>query len=110
MLSRVLKKGTNEIDIATNGLEAVEMSKKKPYDVIFMDIVMPVMNGWDACRRIREDGFLKYIVITTANQVTGEAAAEIAAAGATDAISKPFSKEHIRAVLHKFGADHAIKT
>lgn len=101
-------------------------AKDNNYDIIFMDIVMPVMNGyafvfvglfvlifhfcsWDACKQIRASGYSKSIVITTANQVTGEAAVEIAAAGANEAISKPFSKEHIIALLQKFGANNALK-
>jgi two-component system sensor histidine kinase ChiS len=111
MMNKVLRKGTYTVAIATNGQEAVDICQKDPeFDLIFMDIVMPVMNGWDACRRIRADGFQKHIVITTANQVTGEAATEIAAVGASDAISKPFSKDHIQKLLLKFGAGYALKT
>ncbi len=42
------------IDEALNGAEAIEMLKQKDYDVILMDVQMPVMNGWDATRAIRD--------------------------------------------------------
>jgi len=42
------------IDEALNGREAIEMLKQKDYDVILMDVQMPVMNGWDATRAIRD--------------------------------------------------------
>lgn len=51
MLERI---GMDRIDIAQNGQEAVDMTSAKAYDVIFMDMQMPVMCGDEACRRIRE--------------------------------------------------------
>jgi osomolarity two-component system sensor histidine kinase NIK1 len=49
-----LKKFNHEVDIANNGLEAVNKYREKDYDVILMDIMMPVMDGLEATFQIRK--------------------------------------------------------
>lgn len=77
---------------ASNGEEAVEAVMKSDYDCVFMDIQMPVMDGYDATRKIRE---LKpreavFIVAMTANAMSGDRDKCIAA-GMDDYVSKPLN-------------------
>lgn len=53
-LAEMLQLLGNEVRIARNGLEAVELASKFRPDLIFLDIGLPGLNGYDACRRIRE--------------------------------------------------------
>ncbi len=89
-----------EVDLAHTGEEAIEACKKRAYDVIFMDISMPVMDGIEATRRIRagkEAGTLNQstaIFALTAHALPDELA-EFEAAGMTDVITKPLSFTHM---------------
>jgi PAS domain S-box-containing protein len=77
---------------ATNGAEAVEAVKKNHYDLVLMDMQMPVMDGFEATRIIREEtGNMLPIIALTANAIKGENDKCIAA-GMNDYISKPFEE------------------
>lgn len=85
-----------QIDVATNGKEALEMFGLKQYDMILMDIMMPVMDGITATKKIREiestiDSHIPIITIT-ANALTGDRD-NCLAAGADDYIAKPFQAD-----------------
>jgi PAS domain S-box-containing protein len=88
---------------ATNGLEAVEICKKQIPDLIFMDLQMPEMNGYEATYAIRKltGNHHVPIVALTAGNVKGERDKCIEA-GMDDFVSKPFVEESIRAVIGKF--------
>ncbi|KAJ3087534.1 hypothetical protein HK102_010861 [Quaeritorhiza haematococci] len=74
--------------------------RPQPFSVIFMDIIMPIMDGYTASRHIRELGISTPIVVTTANMVDEEQSSEL---GVVEAIQKPFTKEKITGVLQKVG-------
>ncbi len=77
---------------ASNGAEAVELFKKEPFDIIIMDIKMPVMNGYEAAKRIREIDKDIPIVALTAYAMSGDREKALRA-GCTDYISKPCYKD-----------------
>jgi PAS domain S-box-containing protein len=99
-----------------NGAEAVEAIKKIPYDIILMDCQMPVMDGYDATRTIRQmeakgtgyaiaNGLKKHVIIAmTANAMQGDRE-KCLAAGMDDYISKPVRAESLQAMLEKWGND-----
>ena len=97
-------------DVAKNGLEALELYKQKQYDIILMDMQMPVLDGISASKKIRSFEATEninnstYIVALTANASTEDRDLCIEA-GMNNFISKPFKKESLKAVLSM-----AIKT
>jgi len=94
-----------EMDVAENGLISIDMVKKKEYDLILMDHMMPVMDGIEATQKIRSlDGeYYKKVPILalSADAVTG--AREIyLEAGMNDFVSKPIIYNEILVTLHKW--------
>ncbi len=91
-----LSKAVNHIDVASNGKEAVEMFTSKQYDLILMDILMPVMDGIMATKKIREiespgDKHIPIIAVT-ANALAGDRE-NCLAGGVDEYIAKPFTTE-----------------
>lgn len=97
-----------EVEMAENGREAVEKFAASPcnyYDVILMDIQMPVMSGYEASQRIRsmdrEDAAATVILALTANAFL-EDVIESQRAGINEHISKPVSAEKLYSVISKW--------
>jgi CheY-like chemotaxis protein len=77
LISLILNKAGAEIELAENGQVACEKalaahSKGKPYDVILMDMQMPVMDGYEATRELRQHGYKNPIIALTANAMAGD--------------------------------------
>ena len=89
-----------EIDIAKNGKEAVEMMDKGKYDVVFMDLLMPEMDGYQATSQIRKSGHTLPVIAMSADEddVTRKAAFE---SGMNDYVMKPARVESIKQLLIK---------
>ncbi len=87
-----------EIDLAENGREAVKMAPEKPYDIIFMDLLMPEMDGLQAVGEIRKLGIETPVVAVTAveNPDTRSAAEAL---GIKDYLLKPASADQIKEIL-----------
>ena len=92
-----------QIEIANNGQEACEMAKTNNYDIVFMDIHMPEMDGLEATVEILKSNIqpLPIIVAMTAN-VVKEAEEDCLAVGMKDIITKPFTIDQLRKVLDKW--------
>jgi two-component system, sensor histidine kinase and response regulator len=90
----MLTKGGYQVDVADNGKEAVEKFtvKSDEYDLIFMDIQMPEMDGYEATKTIRKKGFGIPIIALTANAMKGEQE-KCLDAGMNDYISKPIKRD-----------------
>ncbi|MEM7618661.1 MAG: PAS domain-containing protein [Pseudomonadota bacterium] len=94
-----------ECDVVVNGKEAVRQSEKKDYDIIFMDLSMPVMDGLEASERIlstqRDSGKFVPIVAFTA-KATEEQRLECITLGMSDFITKPMKSEDVYQVVAKW--------
>ncbi|WNH11246.1 response regulator [Thalassobellus suaedae] len=99
----VLKKFLEDLgikpDTAKNGKIALEKFKEKSYHLIFMDIHMPEMDGWEATKEIRKTNKDVIIFGLSAN-VTTEAIDKALENGMNNYLSKPFKKEHIYKLLY----------
>ena len=98
MIELIEFKGHNVVGEACNGLEGVDMYNKLQPDVTFIDITMPVMNGLDALKKIKEtDPNANVVMISsTAGQ---ENIAEALISGAYDFLRKPIDPERLYSVM-----------
>ena len=101
-LSRVLVAAmTNagyEVDPVFNGKDAVEKARQHTYDIIMLDIMMPVMDGITALKKIRESGDKTYILMLTAKAEVDDRVTGLDS-GADDYLTKPFSLKELLARL-----------
>jgi len=109
---RLLQQMGYRADLAVNGLEALAALDRQPYDLIFMDLMMPEMGGLEAARAIRERQqrpaqFPHYkspiiIVAMTASAMPGDRE-KCFAAGMDDYLAKPVRLEDVRAIVERWG-------
>ena len=110
-----LKKEGYTVDSASNGKEGVALAKKMLPDLILMDVMMPEMDGVEACMLIREEESLQQTVIAFLT-ARGEDYSQIAGfeAGADDYITKPLKPRvlvsRIKALLRRTGTNQAAAT
>jgi len=108
MMRLLLKRDGHSVDCASNGLEAVNAVKSQSYDMVLMDLQMPVMDGVEASRRIREwesDGAHIFIVALTASYLP-ERGQELYEAGIDNYMPKPFEVSHLRNIL-QYGIENS---
>jgi len=79
--------------IANNGLEAVELLKKNRYDVVLMDVQMPVMDGFTATKMIRNELNNNIPIIGLTANVFREDVEDCLLAGMTDHLGKPYNQD-----------------
>jgi len=95
-LTFVLRKEGFLVESATNGVEAMEIIQRERPDVVFLDIMMPKMNGLEVCQWIRQDPLLRdiYVIILTAKgqEADREKGLKI---GADEYMTKPFSPSFV---------------
>jgi CheY-like chemotaxis protein len=101
----ILKRAGFEIDLVSDGSEALSAHRQQPYDVILMDCQMPIMDGFEASRQIRKlDQRQPVIIAVTANALLGERE-RCLEAGMDDYLSKPFQAEQLVAVVRKWAKE-----
>lgn len=99
---RTLNKLGYAADIAPNGLEVLEQLADKSYDLIFMDVQMPEMDGLQTTRAIRQDFQKQPVIIAMTANAMIEDKENCLQAGMDDYISKPFKLDTIKEVLSKW--------
>jgi PAS domain S-box-containing protein len=108
----ILKKLGYRADVAANGLEVLEALKRQPYDVVFMDVQMPDMDGLEATRHIRDMERTHHhspvtIIAMTANAMQGDREACLEA-GMNDYVSKPIRVKALVEALIKYNTTNPV--
>jgi putative two-component system response regulator len=99
-LQSVLEGEGYQLEMAENGMQAIEKAKKLLPDVILLDVMMPGMTGFEVCQRIRSDPEIAEIPIIVLTALDDRDALLTALkSGADDFISKPFDRYELRARL-----------
>ena len=87
--------------ISNNGLEAINTLKEKSFNLILMDLMMPVMNGYEASSIIRNELNLDIPIIAITADVTSKIKDKCIQAGMNDYISKPYKIEELILITRK---------
>jgi signal transduction histidine kinase/response regulator of citrate/malate metabolism len=101
LVALYLRRVGASVATAENGQEAIAMALARPYDLIFMDLQMPVLGGIEATRKLRQKGYRGPIVALTAN-ATKEDTEACTAAGCDDFISKPVQRDRLNECLARY--------
>jgi two-component system, OmpR family, alkaline phosphatase synthesis response regulator PhoP len=95
------------VDFAVDGQQAIDKATSLPFDLIILDIMLPVKNGFDVCRDVRREGLATPILVLTARDQTAEKVVGLKL-GADDYVTKPFDTlellARIEALLRRSGA------
>lgn len=92
-----------EVTVARNGQEAVDTGAKTRFDLVFMDCQMPLVDGYEATRRLRAAGSPVPIIALTASVAESDYRAALEA-GMDGFLSKPFTKSGLEAILTQYPA------
>jgi len=108
LVAFTLRFAGHEVFAASNGEEAVEMAPKVNPDLILMDVRMPRMTGYEACKVLKADPDLKDIPVVFLSTKGQESKRQLGLdAGAEEYLLKPFAPDqltmHIKSILAKFG-------
>ena len=101
LVSRMIRSSGAEVDIADDGAQGVEQASAHSYDLILMDMQMPVMDGIEATRTLRDKGSATPIIALTANVMQHQREA-FQEAGCSGFISKPVQKSTLLKVLQRY--------
>jgi two-component system, OmpR family, response regulator len=96
LLARGLREEGYAADIAERGEEALWMANAVPYDAILLDVMLPGLDGFAICKRLREGGVWSPVLMLTARDAVDDRVTGLDA-GADDYLSKPFSFEELLA-------------
>ncbi|MGB5833691.1 MAG: response regulator transcription factor [Thiohalocapsa sp.] len=98
-----------DVDVATDGADGLWRAREGNYAAIILDILMPEMNGYDVCRKLRKEGNITPILMLTAKSSEHDVASGLDT-GADDFLSKPFSfmvlMARLRALLRRGREPH----
>ncbi|MBV8258459.1 MAG: response regulator transcription factor [Actinobacteria bacterium] len=101
-LGQLVQRGLREegyaADLAEQGEEALWMARAVDYDAIVLDVMLPGLDGFEVCRRLRADGIWSPVLMLTARDAVDDRVMGLDA-GADDYLAKPFSFEELLARL-----------
>ena len=108
LLRRSLAFEGYSVQIANHGTEGLKQLMEKEPDLIILDVMMPELDGWEVCRRIREGGSRTPILMLTARDEIGDRVKGLDT-GADDYLVKPFALEELFARIRALLRRHAEK-
>jgi two-component system, OmpR family, response regulator len=101
-MAALIRRGLSEqglaVDVASSGEEALLMAGSSAYDAVVLDVILPGIDGFEACRRMREDGVWAPVLMLTARGAVEDRVAGLDG-GADDYLTKPFSFAELLARL-----------
>ncbi len=110
-LERALRYAGYSVTTAVHGADALDVLARSPVDLVVLDVLMPMLDGFDACRRLRQRGDTTPVLVLTARDTVDDRVAGLEA-GADDYLVKPFAlrelQARIRALLRRTQAPHEI--
>ena len=103
LISFIIRKlgGSVSVKCVENGKAAVEEALSKNFDLVLMDMHMPVMDGFHAVQTLRENGYNKPVVALTAD-TSDKSASKCFDAGCDDYLTKPFERKNLYSILSKY--------
>ena len=99
LISLILTRAGCDVEQATNGQEAIEMADRSQFDLILMDMQMPVLDGYSATKLLREQGFKQPIIALTANAMQGDEE-KCLSAGCSGFLTKPVNMDRLLESVH----------
>jgi CheY-like chemotaxis protein/class 3 adenylate cyclase len=112
IVARLLAREGYRVSTAENGAQALERVKDEPVDLILLDVMMPVMDGIEACRRLKdapETGLIPVVIMTALGQM--EDRVRGIQAGADDFLTKPLNRDELLARIQtSLRLKHAVDT
>lgn len=101
--SSILKKLGHTVESVENGQRALDAMSAQDFDLVLMDCQMPIMDGYEATRRIRQNSHWQEvpIIAVTANVMQGDRE-DCITAGMNDYITKPYKREELRAAINRW--------
>jgi two-component system response regulator MprA len=110
-LERALRYAGYTVTTAVHGADALTALARSPVDLVVMDVLMPMLDGFDACRRLRQRGDVTPILVLTARDAIDDRVTGLEA-GADDYLVKPFALREllarVRALLRRSQAPHEV--
>ncbi|HEV3382387.1 MAG TPA: response regulator transcription factor [Trebonia sp.] len=110
-LKRALGYAGYAVETASNGADAITSLARSPVDLVILDILMPMMNGLDACRELRRKGDATPVLVLTARDSVDDRVTGLEA-GADDYLVKPFAlrelNARVRALLRRAQPYHEV--
>ena len=95
-LQEDLQRQGYETGVAADGESGLQMGRAQPWDLILLDVMLPMMDGFDVCSELRRAGVKTPIILLTARSQEAEKILGLDA-GADDYVTKPFSLRELRA-------------
>ncbi len=96
LLGSILKEEEYDLEFATSGKEALEWLDSKPFDLVLLDIMMPEMDGFEVCRRIKENPATREVsVIFLTAKADFQSIIQGFETGAVDYITKPYNRKEL---------------